>query len=64
MYVPVVFIDLRGNLYRMSTCVTRFQVDPKNYEKKKVILYEMLVDLIQMEDRCKERVRESEQEAS
>ena len=61
----IVFIDLRVNLYRtLSTCVTPFQVDPKNYEKKKVILYEMLVELIQMEDRCKERVRESEQEAS
>ena len=37
-------------------------MDPDKEDKKKVELYEMLVDLLAREEKCKEKVRKSEEE--
>ena len=37
-------------------------MDPSTGDKKKVVLYEMLVDLLTAEDKCRDNVRASEAE--
>jgi hypothetical protein len=41
---------------------TFIQVDPSKQEKKKVELYQLMVDLVKAEERCRERAREAEEE--
>ncbi|XP_025105160.1 dynein regulatory complex subunit 7-like [Pomacea canaliculata] len=39
-----------------------FQVDPNTADSKQVMLYQLLLELLRMEDVCRQRVRESEEE--
>lgn len=40
------------------------QVDPNTADSKQVMLYQLLLELLRMEDVCRQRVRESEEEVS
>ena len=42
--------------------VLKIQVDPTRSRKKNVEVYELMVELIKAEEKCRERVRESEEE--
>jgi len=55
--------DEKGAMLVMSSDMhITFQVDHTEGQKKQVELYQMMVDLIKGEERCKEKIRESEKE--